>query len=54
MFITFHNHYLSKISELKKPSAKVKIKNLINYSTVCCRSESPASPLPLSLKNKIK
>jgi hypothetical protein len=25
MFIIFHNHYLSKISELKKPSVEVKI-----------------------------
>jgi hypothetical protein len=27
---------LSKISEIKKPTAKMKIWNLINYLAVCC------------------
>jgi len=36
MFIIFYKHCLSKISELKKPTAKVKIWDLINYSTICC------------------
>jgi hypothetical protein len=38
LFINFYNHYLSKNSELKKPSAKVKISNLNNYSAVCFRN----------------
>jgi len=40
VFIIFHKNCMPKISELKKPSAKVKIYNLINYSTVCCHIRS--------------
>jgi hypothetical protein len=35
LFIVLYKYYLPKISELKKPIAKVKIWNLINYSIVC-------------------
>ncbi len=38
LFIIFYDHYLSKNSELKKPSAKVKISNLNNYLAVCFRN----------------
>jgi hypothetical protein len=50
MFITFHNHYyLCENFRIKKPSSKVKIKKLINYSTVW--SGLVRSGLLLRLKN---
>ncbi len=36
IFIILYKYYLSKISEIKKPTAKMKIWNLINYLAVCC------------------
>jgi hypothetical protein len=36
LFIVLYNHYMLKISELKKLGAKVKISNLNNYLVVCC------------------
>ncbi len=36
MFIILYKHYVLEISELKNPTAKVKIWNLTNYSAVCC------------------
>jgi len=32
LFIIFYNHYLLKISKLKKSDFKIKFSNLINYS----------------------
>jgi hypothetical protein len=34
MFIILYNHYFSKKIRIKKKSVKVKIQDLINYSTV--------------------
>ncbi len=38
LFIILYDHYLSK-KKKKKPSAKVKISNLINYSAFCCQND---------------
>jgi hypothetical protein len=43
LFIILYNHYLSKKFRIKKASAKVKISNLINYSTICCRNGKGAA-----------
>ncbi len=36
-FIILYKYYLTKNSKLKKPTAKIKIWNLINYLAVCCQ-----------------
>jgi hypothetical protein len=40
MFIILYKHYLPKNFKIKKPTAKVKIWNLTNYSTICYRIHS--------------
>ncbi len=38
LFIISCNHYLLKISELKKIRCWINISNLFNYSAICCRN----------------
>jgi len=51
-FIVFYNCYVSKISEFKNPSAKVKILKLINYSIVCCQIQSREYTIGQTLQKK--
>ncbi len=49
LFIITYNHYLPKISELKNLGAKVRILNLNNYLTICCRNGKGITILPSKL-----
>jgi len=38
LFIIFYNHFSIENFKIEKPSVKVEISNLINYSIVCCQN----------------
>ncbi len=51
LFIISCNHYLLKISELKKSGAEVNISNLFNYSAFFCQNGKGTTIVKIVRKN---